>query len=1449
MNLEILKHPNKYIQNISNYKLTYILHPRVITSDNFVYPWKSYVIYDEDRTNILPSKEIAAFHNVTDSWIFNMLDIGDDVKILKPECKLKVSSLSGFIKKYTRNSKTEFHTYIPGKRVKWSDDLFLHNPLIISYNLFTEAHMCKDNYKTEMKKEVDKFYTKLLLIHKIEKDNPFINKIDKTTLKEILKINKKYLKNKEGLYFIYFKLPKTLPPFPVYWKYRDNLLDTGLLKYMTSQERIQLFMLFKLLASAGSNDEYDIFNYLNVKELAKTHLVFELDNKITTTPLYFLISLIKGIDIPDFLGYKTKKYDRKLILKVLYKHLLEIYKTPSFTITDIVNNSFISKLPDSYIPSSIGSNDEHINIDEHMEKVIENLDKEDADIEDDTINLEDIDIESEAGDILEETTDTLPVKKNEIINPKRKDSDLEKDIEAIKESIENISHKPVKQKAKKALKELEELPNKEIEIDGKRIKLKEFLKIDKKELELREDEITLPDTKVIFDKDYLRNPVNALDEKYIKEIYHKDAIRTIVSFARAGFVPKKIDVKKEESVLGDSYIYDVEFVDLAGKTHKVSYKIPVVNPEGTFVLSGNTYRTRKVRVDAPIKKLSWNKVMLSSAYGKIFVEKAPLKKYDVGYKIKKYIAKMAEDKVFRNVVFGSVLTYDVDYPTEYSMLGRYVKSFFYRGDFFIFDYENRKHVAHSIGLTDKDIETYEKDGRIFLGYTNKKEPMFINKDNEVLVLTNKKFKTIGRLFEILEIDPSQFGEEYAFVKIVDTLVPVAILLIYEMGLKNLLDFLNVKYTVDEKAVKDKDVLSLKFSDKVLNIKLETDLQKMIIYSLIEYKKHYKHIPLETMEDNTSLTAFLMDIGYTINVITEIKTLGPLYVDPVTATILELMGEPTTFTGLLMRASEMLLNDSYKHPNDAEGFRIRGYDTIHSLTYKQIVTAIKKKMGEDFFSSGKVSINPYEIEKEMNTDSASVLVDDLNPVAYVKQKEDTTFIGLASGRKKESMSKSTRVFHPSDTGVISEAVKDSGDVGITAYMSASPLIKNLRGEKDKNRKPKFVNMISTPGMLMPFTTHDDGKRANFTQIQMAHLVPIEGSQVFPVRTGYDTLLAYKLPKKYIGFAKDKGVVTNVTKNEVTVKYDNGEKESFPLTEWFSKEESFSTFKFELVPNVKKGDKVEKGQILTYCKQWFEPDMFDSKRVTFKQGIVVKTALQEIMETYEDSCTVTNRLVDKLTIKPVKARSIIITKDDRISNPLLPGDEVEPSTVLLTILGNIEGIEDKELTKEELELLQNFVRETPKAKYEGTIVKVKVFYNCKKSELNRTIKKLIEKVGDEYVDLNTGKKFTGEVNSSYSIKGRPLQEGEVEIKYYIETKDKPTTGDKFVFGNQLKTTIGEVFDYPIKTEKGEDVDALFSTKSIAARIVTSFMITGTTTTLLRKVTENAVALYFGEDKNED
>jgi hypothetical protein len=123
-----------------------------------------------------------------------------------------------------------------------------------------------------------------------------------------------------------------------------------------------------------------------------------------------------------------------------------------------------------------------------------------------------------------------------------------------------------------------------------------------------------------------------------------------------------------------------------------------------------------------------------------------------------------------------------------------------------------------------------------------------------------------------------------------------------------------------------------------------------------------------------------------------------------------------------------------------------------------------------------------------SDNSKITVDDLNPIALIKQKEDTTYLG-DGGRNKDGMVKRTRELNTTDIGTISEATKDSGSVGITAYMTANPNLKSINGLVGDNKAAelKWENMLSTPGMLTPFGITDDAKRleASWVSINLSN----------------------------------------------------------------------------------------------------------------------------------------------------------------------------------------------------------------------------------------------------------------------------------------------------------------------------------------------------------------------------
>lgn len=342
----------------------------------------------------------------------------------------------------------------------------------------------------------------------------------------------------------------------------------------------------------------------------------------------------------------------------------------------------------------------------------------------------------------------------------------------------------------------------------------------------------------------------------------------------------------------------------------------------------------------------------------------------------------------------------------------------------------------------------------------------------------------------------------------------------------------------------------------------------------------------------------------------------------------------------------------------------------------------------------------------------------------------------------------------------------------------------------------------------------------------------------VRTGYEAILPYRLDETYCYMAEDDGVVESVNANSnIKLIFKDGKKKTVKLGSWNTKEESGVSYKHTLVTDLKKGDKFKKGNTISYDEAFFEPDIFDKSRVIFKTGTSLRMALMETTNTYEDSTTISSKVAGKLGTSITKSKSFVLKVDDNVINMIKVGDKVEPNDLLFSIATGDLVDDNGKFDKESLAILQNIKNKSPKAKMRGKIQNIKIFYNAELDELSPTLKELaIES------NKKLDKDFTGKVNKTYSIKGKPLMPGTVEVKIYIEDNIKASIADKFVMSLQLKCTVSDVYTYDMKTEDGVNVDGTFSTKSIANRIVLSTTINSTTTTLLNVLKDRAVEMYF-------
>lgn len=354
---------------------------------------------------------------------------------------------------------------------------------------------------------------------------------------------------------------------------------------------------------------------------------------------------------------------------------------------------------------------------------------------------------------------------------------------------------------------------------------------------------------------------------------------------------------------------------------------------------------------------------------------------------------------------------------------------------------------------------------------------------------------------------------------------------------------------------------------------------------------------------------------------------------------------------------------------------------------------------------------------------------------------------------------------------------------------------------------------------------------------SHIIPVQDMKAPYILTGYESIIPIRVSNKYVIVAEDDGRVLSVNNKECVVEYNKLGIKKYPIRKWQTKETSGICYTHELISNLNKGERFIKDDTILYDKLFFEPSIFNNKRVIYKQGNTVTVALVEESLTDEDSAIISKKLSKMYTTNVTKVKSIVVSSKDNIINIVKPGDHVEPTSLLFTIVDSI--VDTKGLDEKAIDILQGIKNISPKSKVLGNVIKIDIRYNCEEDELSDTLKSLIQKTNSELKQI-TG--YTGRVDNTYSIQGKPLLENEVEIKIYIEVEDKMGIGDKGILSNQMKFTVGEVMNYDLITEDNKSIDLLFSFRSLSARIVNSPLLIGTTSALLERVSENAVKMYF-------
>lgn len=974
--------------------------------------------------------------------------------------------------------------------------------------------------------------------------------------------------------------------------------------------------------------------------------------------------------------------------------------------------------------------------------------------------------------------------------------------------------------------------------------IKEAAVITQQDLEIDASKSQMPPNKSVLDKTMLESSLLSFDSDYINNVLHKDILSMVSGIQKAGIVIKRHEVEMDNSALGSYENHTLELKPIKGASSTIRFRIPKIEEDSTFTVGGNKYSMRKQRVDNPIRKISPSEVALTSYYGKTFVERGSKKaNSSLEWILKQINLSVFDDTAFiHKVAPANVFDNNIKAPYIYSGLSNYYKSLLAGDNYLAFDYKNRSAL---LGKTPEELQLIEGEVYVATGLTSGKQLILVDFKNQFYTYNKGEYVLIGDIYTLLGLQQKAAPIDFTEVRVFNKSIPVGLFISYFIGLSGLIKLLDVKHEITE--VKPRTIpanqFELTFSDRTYLFSRNDPVSSMLLGGFTPYAKQLKNYTFADFNQKDVYFNLLRDKGLTSIYVRELELTNQLFVDPITESILLSMQEPTTFIGLLVRATEML--QTYHHPDsqDLSAMRIRGYERLSGVMYKELVGSIRQFNNRNIGGKSKLEMSPYKVWQTVMEDASVKLVEDINPIQNLKETEVVTYVG-EGGRNKDSMNKKSRAFHEKDMGVISEATVDSSDVGINAYLSSNPNFKNLRGIVKTDKTLNTTTLLSTSANLAPGSLHDDTKRVNFVNIQQSHTIAAEGYHQPHIRTGYESIIGNRTTEMFAYTAKQDGKVVSKNKTGIIIEYADGSKKGISLGRVFGKAEG-SVYPHDIVSELEIDQKFKKGDVVAYNTGFFEKDFLNPSQVIMKTSMTVKAALYESNQTFEDGSSISARVSEALTAKTTKVKSITVGFKQNLLNVVKVGQSVGPKDVLMVIEDEITS-SVANFDEESLALLSNLSKQAPKAKYHGTIDKIEVLYHGNKEDMSASLLQLVEKTDKSLADMckSSGKPvITGQVNDDYRVAGVPLALDKAEIKIYLTISTHAGVGDKAVFANQLKSVIGEVMNYDMHTESGDRIDAVFSNRAIAARIVNSPYIIGTTTTLLNAIGKMAVKAYRG------
>lgn len=768
-----------------------------------------------------------------------------------------------------------------------------------------------------------------------------------------------------------------------------------------------------------------------------------------------------------------------------------------------------------------------------------------------------------------------------------------------------------------------------------------------------------------------------------------------------------------------------------------------------------------------------------------------------------------------------------------------------------------------------DIERYDIGTEItsidYKDYSFKFNMAELGKDYEEIIGFKGKNKVLFRgnpvdaMLTIL-LEDEEFSEKfnsckdssnYIFskAKLMAENFPIIFLICYYNGFSKAMKLADIEYEiVDKKSRSDNSYNYIKTADYY--IKYKNTLRNSLLMSGLKFVG-IDRFNVQDLEDHNTWIDMIELMGYSRLTSDGLDNFNILFIDPITKEVCEHYKLPTTLSELLIKASDSLLDTDFMEHGNIKNYRLRSKEQLAGYLYSGLSSEyekfriVLKKTGK-----GKINIKQNKIILMIMADKMFTDTSSINDLHTYEMTEQSSVKGLKGMNEARSFSLDKRSYDKSMNGFITGTTAFAGNVGMERQVALNCQINSTRGYFDENESVKNEDLntscLSMVDATLPFSVYsDDPFRQLMGGLQNnKHRVMVKESKPALITTGADKALPHLTRNLFSIKAKDNGKVTEVTDDHVIITYNNGEKEYITKQPFTVKDSGGGMFLelFYEVP-LKLNQSIKADQIIAYDKRSYS--MIDGE-VIYNAGTLVKIALLNTEEAFEDSSVCSERLSEKLSMTLIKMKDVIIDKDSVITYVAGRGMNIKEGDPILIYQNAFESEETNALLSKlngSTDILDDLGKIVIKSKYTGYIQDVKVYRTCEIEEMSESCKFYFKSLNKMHYDkYNTVKKNKiKDADIKYNFMEKQELTGKLKnaydsllFEFHIKTNNKFSNGDKFVFYTANKGVNSRIFPKGLEPTSefrpDEIIDTLGSLSAINKRKVTSVPKTALTNKVL-------------------